>query len=237
MGKNVLIIGASGDIGIAVAEELAKEGFQLILHYHKNRKSIEQFKKHHCTCVLTEIQADLSTRSGVEILLTNLVFHVDSVVFASGTGHHGLFQDVTGHTIESMLFLHVKALLLITKDLLRTMIQKQSGHIIFITSIWGSVGSSHEVIYSTVKGAQDSFVKALAKEVAPCNISVNGVSPGFISTKMNDHLLPEEKESITSNIPMNRAGKPIEVAHIVAFLLGKKSSYIQGEIIQVTGGW
>src|SRR5690625_2562005 len=237
MGKNVLIIGASGDIGISVAEELAKEGFQLILHYHKNKKAIERFKKHHYPCVLTEIKADLSTTSGVETLLTNLVFHVDSVVFAGGTGHHALFQDITEHTIESMLFLHVKAPLLITKDLIQPMIQKQSGNIVFITSIWGSVGSSHEVIYSTVKGAQDSFVKALAKEVAPCNISVNGVSPGFIATKMNDHLSPEEKEAMTSNIPMNRPGKPKEIAHIVAFLLDKKSSYIQGEIIQVTGGW
>lgn len=106
-----------------------------------------------------------------------------------------------------------------------------------ITSIWGSVGASNEVMYSSVKGAQNSFVKALAKEVAPSGVSVNAISPGFIETKMNGHLSPVEKDSIMAQIPMNRAGKPEEIAHTVRFLIDEKSNYIQGEIIEINGGW
>src|SRR5690625_7398742 len=75
------------------------------------------------------------------------------------------------------------------------MINRKSVKIVFITSIWGNIGASFEVVYSTVKGAQNSFVKSLAKEVGPSGISVNGVSPGFIDTKMNEHLRQEEKEA------------------------------------------
>src|SRR5699024_12742680 len=104
------------------------------------------------------------------------------------------------------------------------MIKKNHGMIIFITSIWGDVGASNEVVYSTVKGAQHSFVKALAKEVGSSGISVNGVSPGFIDTKMNQHLSSEEREMILAEIPFNRAGKTSEVADLISFLLNNERS-------------
>src|SRR5690625_7972441 len=122
---------------------------------------------------------------------------------------------------------------MITRHLLPLMMQKKAGKIVFITSIWGDVGASHEVVYSAVKGAQNSFVKALAKEVAPSGISVNAVSPGFIDTKMNRHLIKEEKETIISEIPMNSAGTSGEIAHTVRFLLDIKYSYIQVDLIVV----
>lgn len=238
MGKNVLIIGASGDIGIAIAEQLAMEDYQLILHYHKNKDPIEQLRKRiDQEKILQEIGADLSSEIEVNKLLDMLIYRVDAIVFASGTAHYGLFQDLSVDEMSNMLALHVTAPLTITKKLLVPMLQRQTGKIIFITSIWGSVGASHEVMYSTVKGAQNSFVKSLAKEVAPSGIMVNGVSPGFIDTKMNHHLLEEEKQALISDIPVNRSGTPNDVAHTVRFLLDERSSYIQGEVIQVSGGW
>lgn len=238
MGKNVLIIGASGDIGIAIAERLAMDGYQLLLHYNQQKKVIDQlmFKLDH-ECVLTTIQADLCGEIGIQKLLAELVYPVDYIVFASGSAYYGLFQETSEKTMDEMLSLHVKSPWMITRHLLPSMIQKKAGKIVFITSIWGDVGASHEVVYSAVKGAQNSFVKALAKEVAPSGISVNAVSPGFIDTKMNRHLIKEEKETIISEIPMNRAGTSGEIAHTVSFLLDNKSSYIQGEIIGVNGGW
>ena len=238
MGRNVLIIGASGDIGVAIAEQLAMEDYQLILHYHKNKDSLERLKQRiNEENILMEIGADLSSEIEVNKLLDQLIYPIDAIIFASGTAHYGLFQDLSVDEMNSMLALHVTAPLTITKKLLVPMIQKQAGKIIFITSIWGSIGASHEVIYSTVKGAQNSFVKSLAKEVAPSGIMVNGVSPGFIDTKMNHHLLEEEKQALISDIPVNRSGTPNDVAHTVRFLLDERSSYIQGEIIQVSGGW
>src|SRR5690625_141755 len=237
MRENVLIIGASGDIGIAIAEQLANEGYQLILHYHQNREPISMVYKTIKECVLTEVQADLTDPHDVENMIANLMYPVHSIVFASGKAHYGLFQETPEQTINDMLSMHVKAPLFITKHFLPAMINRKSGKIVFITSIWGHVGASFEVVYSTVKGAQNSFVKSLAKEVGPSGISVNGVCPGFIDTKMNEHLRQEEKEAIISDIPMNRSGSPKDVAHTVRFLLDDASNYIQGEIIKVTGGW
>ncbi|HLR75228.1 MAG TPA: SDR family oxidoreductase [Virgibacillus sp.] len=239
MGKeNILIVGASGDIGIAITKQLAKEGYRFLLHYHQNRTAFERLKHIiHEDQLLAEIQADLTQTDDIKRFLEQLIFPVDKIVFASGIAHYGLFQDTSEQTMDHMLTLHVKAPWMISKHLLPSMIQNKKGKIVLITSIWGTVGASHEVIYSTLKGAQNSFVKSLAKEVAPSGISVNAVSPGFIETKMNDHLLHNEKEAIISDIPMNRAGSVSEVAHTVHFLLDEKSNYIQGEVIHVTGGW
>ncbi|WP_164215519.1 SDR family oxidoreductase [Virgibacillus sp. YIM 98842] len=238
MGKNVLIIGASGDIGIAIAQQLAKDGYTLLLHYNTNRKMIDQLREGlEESSVLAVLQADLCEDAAVKKFLTELVFPVDGIIFASGLAHFGVFQETPETVMDKMINLHVKAPWMIIKYILPQMVKRQSGTIIFITSIWGEQGASNEVIYSSVKGAQNSFVKALAKEAAPSGISVNGVSPGFIETKMNGHLPETEKEMLISEIPANRAGRPEEIAHAVSFLFDSRSNYIQGEIINVTGGW
>ena len=238
MCGNVLIIGASGDIGSAIATRLGQENYQLILHYNQNRGKIDEIRtKLNTEQILTEIQADLSRDSDIKTLLTELVFPVDHIVFASGNAYHGLLQETSETVMDDMISIHVKAPMIISKFLLPAMIKQKYGKIIFITSIWGDVGASNEVVYSTVKGAQNSFVKALAKEVGSSGISVNGVSPGFIDTKMNQHLSDEERQMILSEIPFSRAGKPSEVADLISFPLNNKSNYIQGEIIGLNGGW
>src|SRR5690625_1301390 len=107
MGKNVLIIGASGDIGIAIAERLAMDGYQLLLHYNQQKKVIDQlmFKLDH-ECVLTTIQADLCGEIGIQKLLAELVYPVDYIVFASGSAYYGLFQETSEKTMDEMLSLH-----------------------------------------------------------------------------------------------------------------------------------
>lgn len=238
MGKNVLIIGASGDIGIAITERLVNDGYAVLLHYNKNRENIDRLRKTlNKESVLAVIQGDLTSNDEIKHFLTKLILPVDHIIFASGNAHFGLLQDTKEADMDDMLTLHVKAPWMITKHLLPAMIHNRAGKIIFITSIWGEVGASYEVIYSSVKGAQNTFVKALAKEVALSGISVNAISPGFIETKMNGHLSAEEKQAIIDEIPMNRAGLPGEIAHSVRFLLDEESSYIQGEIINITGGW
>ncbi|MGM0942014.1 MAG: elongation factor P 5-aminopentanone reductase [Bacillota bacterium] len=237
MGKNVLIVGASGDIGVAIAKQLAEQNYQLILHYNHNKQALEAFRKSiEPEKILFMLQADLSNATACKAFVKQLVFPIDAVVFASGKAHFGLFQDTPEDVMDEMLQLHIKSPWMIVKELLPSMIHT-GGQVIFITSIWGEQGASNEVIYSSVKGAQNSFVKALAKEVGPSGVSVNAISPGYIETKMNQHLLDEEKAEIIADIPLNRAGKPEEIAHMTSFLLSGNSSYIQGEIINVTGGW
>src|SRR5690625_5242090 len=235
MQKNVLILGASGDIGSAISKQIANDRYSLLLHYNRNKDAMKKLiKEIDEQLILQIIQADLTLSSSVHKLCHEIVFPVDAIIYVSGMSKFGLFQDTTENEMDEMLHLHVKAPWLLTKYFLPEMIRKKSGKIIFITSIWGNVGASNEVIYSSVKGAQNSFIKALAKEVGPSGISVNAVSPGFIDTKMNEHV---EKELIISQIPLHRAGMTSEVAHTVSFLMDEKSNYIQGEIINIAGGW
>ncbi len=237
MQKNVLILGASGDIGSAIASYLS-EDYNLILHYYRNQTRMEQLAVElPQEKILQTIRADLTSIAEVHHLCASIHYSVDAIIFVSGMTQFGLFQEVEEADMDAMIQLHIKAPWVITQHFLPHMIRDHSGKIIFITSIWGNVGASNEVMYSSVKGAQNSFVRALAKEVGPNGISVNAISPGFIQTKMNEHLLHEEVEDIISHIPLNRAGVATDIAHAVQFLLDDKSSYIQGEIVNITGGW
>jgi 3-oxoacyl-[acyl-carrier protein] reductase len=237
MGKNILIVGASGDIGTAIARQLLEAGHQLLLHYHTNKQIINELCKEHGEAILAIYQADLSNEQDCKRFLKMLEISIDGIVFASGKAYYGLFQETSETTMDEMIQLYVKSPWLITKQLLPKMIFKQTGTILFITSIWGEQGASNEVVYSAVKGAQNSFVKALAKEVAPSGISVNAISPGFIDTKMNGHLCEKERAAIFKEIPQNRAGTPDDIAYMARFLFSDESSYIQGAIIDITGGW
>ncbi|QTM99474.1 SDR family oxidoreductase [Sediminibacillus dalangtanensis] len=238
MKGNCLIIGASGDIGKAIALRVVEEGYQVLLHYNGNKQAVDELASTlPDEAVLAVLHGDLRTNEGITMFLHKLDLPVDALVFASGTSHIGLFQDTEEAIMDVMLTMQVKALWMISRHVIPSMIEKQSGHIVVVSSIWGDIGASCEVVYSSVKGAQNSFVKSLGKELAPSGINVNGISPGFIDTRMNEHFSFEDRQSIVSEIPASRAGNPQDVAHAAAFLLDSRSSYIQGEIINVTGAW
>lgn len=238
MGKRTLIIGASGEIGKSISENLLREGHLLHLHYHSNVDSITEIQQGPYSNQIIDIyQADLRNKEGLQAFLEVLPSDVDHIVFASGNAEYGLFQDLDDLSMEQLIHLHVTSPWKITKFILPNMVRKKMGHILFITSIWGEVGASCEVAYSAVKGSQNTFIKALAKEVAPSGVYVNGVSPGLIATKMNAHLTNEDYRMIEDDIPMQRSGRADEVANVVTFLLSDKASYINGEIIRVNGAW
>lgn len=238
MKNFALITGASGGIGRAIAEKLASEGFSLYLHYYKNEQSIcelldilQQYKGEYIP-----IQADLSTPDGCK-QLADSVFSLNAIIHNSGISHYSLFVDTEQETIDTMMAVHVTSPILLTKELLPKMLRQQQGNILFITSIWGQTGSACEVIYSTAKGAQIAFVKALAKELALNGIRVNGIAPGAVNTAMMADFSEEELETIKSEIPMGRLAEPADIAESVSFLLSEKSKYITGEILKVNGGW
>ena len=124
---------------------------------------------------------------------------------------------------------------LMSKYVIPYMLKKQNGHIINISSVWGNIGASMEVAYSASKGGLNTFTKALAKELAPSNILVNTISPGFIDTEMNKNFEKEELEAIFEEIPLGRAGKTSEVADLVYKIATSK--YLTGQIITIDGGW
>ncbi len=237
-GKYALITGASGGIGRAIALRMASEGWNLYLHYHRNVKGItsllEELKLFPIQTKV--IQADLSKDSGHQDILDE-IDEIDTIILNSGDSHFGLITDISDERAKQMVALHITSPFLLTKGLIQKLINKKEGNIIAITSIWGEVGASCEVLYSMVKGGQNSFVKALAKELAPSGIRVNAVSPGAIATPMLERFESEELRELEEEIPMGRLGLPSEISGVVSFILSEDSSYITGQIISVNGGW
>ncbi|MED4532447.1 SDR family oxidoreductase [Metabacillus fastidiosus] len=239
MEKYALITGASGGIGTAIARKLAKEGYHLYLHYYQNEKAILSLQQ----SLLSEdinvqiIQADLSTKEGVQTLVQNVYTSVDLLVLNSGISYYGLVTDLNDEEIDMMIGLHIANPFRIAQKFIPAMVKKRAGNIIVISSIWGLTGAACEVLYSTVKGGQNAFVKALAKELAPSEIRVNAIAPGAVATNMLSQFSEEELRELEEEIPAGRLGKPEEIANTVAFLASDDSSYITGQVISVNGGW
>ena len=110
-------------------------------------------------------------------------------------------------------------------------------YVLVIGSIWGDVGAAGEVAYSAVKGAQHSFVKAYAQEVAYNGIRVNAIAPGIINTNMNAKFSTEERAEIESQIPLQTFGEVRDIANMAAFYLSGQADYVTGQIIRINGGW
>jgi 3-oxoacyl-[acyl-carrier protein] reductase len=238
LNKFALITGASGGIGQAIALQLAKDGYSLYLHYNENEQAVRELLEQLSLFKgeFIPVRADLSSYDGYKQLTEN-IFSIDAIIHNSGASHYGLFVDSDRETIDKMMMLHVTSPMLVTRDLLPRMIRNQHGNILFITSIWGQTGAACEVIYSTVKGAQISFVKSLSKELAFNGIRVNGIAPGAVNTSMLSHFSEEEMNMVKAEIPMGRLANPEEIANSVSFLLSERASYITGQILGVNGGW
>ncbi|MGE8204014.1 elongation factor P 5-aminopentanone reductase [Heyndrickxia sp. NPDC080065] len=238
MKKFALITGASGGIGSATAIAMAKDGWNLYLHYNKNKAAMDRLirKLENYKIEMIPIQADLSTDEGISKLLNN-IFHIDAICYVSGISHYGLFVDTNEQVFESMWKVHVYAPMVIIKSLLPKLMKNTRSHIVLVSSIWGQTGASCEVVYSTAKGAQISFVKALSKEVARNGVRINAVAPGAVKTQMLDMFTAEDLQMLEEEIPMGRLARPDEIAETILFLLSEKASYISGQVLAVNGGW
>lgn len=238
MTKNVFITGASRGIGKAIAEAFAKEGFHLYLVCKKNLSSMQLFAEQlskqytitaHCYAV------DLSDTQSLETFLETLPA-MDVIVSNAGISHVGLLTDMSLSEWNEIINVNLTSTFLICNKLAPAMIRKQSGKIILISSVWGSVGASMEVAYSTTKGGINSFTKALAKELAPSNVQVNAIACGLIDTDMNACFSEEELADVVAEIPADRMGRPEEAAALCVQLT-QAPDYLTGQIISLDGGW
>jgi 3-oxoacyl-[acyl-carrier protein] reductase len=237
--KYALVTGASGDIGHAICYELANQGYNLYIHYNQNKKSIdelsESLRKKNIEHFV--VQSDFSKQNQPADLVNQIGNSLDLIVHNSGQVQYGLFTDIQDLNLQEYIHTNLTVPLMVTKALLPPMIQKKSGNILFITSIWGLTGASCEVLYSTIKGGLNTFVKSLSKELAPSGIRVNAIAPGAVQTKMLSSFSDEERNRIEDDIPMGRLGTPIEVANATSFLVSDQSSYVTGQILSINGGW
>jgi 3-oxoacyl-[acyl-carrier protein] reductase len=235
--KFALITGASGGIGRSTALILAKKGWNLYLHYHTDQNSIDDLmlEVREIGVEAIPIKADL-TQPGQVKKVVDSIFRIDGIVYSSGVAGWGLFQDQTEQEMDRMINIHVKSPMMLIQGLLPKLMEYK-GNIVIVSSIWGQIGGACEVVYSTVKGAQLSFVKSLAKETALNGVRINAVAPGAVATNMMKSFSDEETQQVIEDIPMGRLAISEEVASSIYFLLSEDSSYITGQTLAVNGGW
>lgn len=241
LGKVAIITGGSRGIGRAIAIELGKEGASIVINYSKDeegaRETLEYLKDNGISAI--GIKKDVSTFEGAEEIVNKTVEHfgrIDILVNNAAKSTIGLFLDATKDEIDGLLNTNLIGAMYLTRNALPHMLGRKSS-IINISSMWGEVGASCEVLYSTSKGGLNLFTKALAKEMAPSGIRVNAISPGVIDTKMNSFLSEEDRNSLEDEIPMGRFGMPEEIGKVAAFLCSDESSYMTGQILRVDGGY
>lgn len=235
--KTVLITGASRGIGAATAEYFGERGWCVICGYYNNEEKVlkvaEKIEKFGGKAEI--FSADIAKFEECQAIVNFAEkFDIDLLVNNAGISEVGLFNDISLEREKRLFDIDLFAPMNLSRLVLPNMIRKKSGGIINISSMWGQVGASCEVQYSTAKAGIIGFTKALAKEVAPSGIRVNCVAPGVIDTEMNAHLSKADMESLADEIPMCRIGSASEVAECVYFLA--ESSYLTGQVISPNGG-
>ena len=240
---NILITGATGGIGEAIAKAFAEKGYNLALQYNKSEDKASEIKneleKTYGIKALT-IKADLTKNEEIEALAKKALSEfgtVDVLINNAGIAHQELFQLCSDEKVKEIFDVNIMSAMKLTKEILPSMIKNHSGRIINISSMWGICGASCEVHYSASKSALIGFTKALSKEVRPSGITVNCIAPGFIDTKMNAHLSEEDVQEIIDCTPMMRKGTGEDVAYLCEFLASEKASFITGQVVSVDGGY
>lgn len=233
------ITGASGELGGAISMALAQKGVPLYLHYHRSENRLEPILAV-CSQLgvpVHRVQADLRDPAQIDAMFEQLPVKPLLLVNNTSVEHFGLVQDVSPAVFDELVATNVRSAFFVSQKALSFMLRERYGRIVNVASIWGQTGAACEVLYSLTKGAVLSFTKALAKELAPNNITVNAVAPGAIHGGMMNRFTQEEVEWIAQDIPMGRLGRSEEVASLVAYLLSAEASYITGQVVAPNGGW
>lgn len=236
--KTALITGASRGIGAAIARTFAENGYHLVLTCNKRMDLLEKLAEHlmaefQVSC--TALQADMSIEEDVNQIFAEIK-HLDVLVNNAGISYIGLLSEMTSSEWHRVMGVNLDSCFYTARAAIPLMLERHSGHIINISSVWGNAGASMEVAYSASKGGMNALTKALAKELAPSGIQVNAIACGAIDTDMNSCFSEEDIRQLTNEIPSDRLGRPEEVAQLV-LQLAQGPAYLTGQIITLDGGW
>lgn len=240
-GKVALVTGASRGIGRGIALRLAEEGCRVVVNYNRSadaaQEVVDTIKEKGGEAVA--IQADVSDFKEAQRLVkeAQAAFGpVEILVNNAGTTRDNLLALMKEAEWDTVINTNLKSCYNVTKAVLRGMMRQRAGRIINITSVSGITGLPGQTNYSASKAGIIGFTKALAKEVASRNITVNAVAPGYVPTALTDALPEEMKEYFLKMIPLGRPGSPEDIAAAVAFLASEDAAYITGQVLVVDGG-
>jgi len=242
--KTALITGVSGGIGKATARKFIDNGYFVIGQYNSNQNSIDDFylelEKQNKSQYFFAIKANFAKSEQVENMMNTIeksFKHLDVLVNNAGLSLTKLITETTEKEWDKIFSVNLKSAYQITNRALKGMIDKKKGKIVNVSSMWGISGSSMEVAYSSAKAGLIGYTKALAKEVGLSGINVNCVCPGVIDTPMNARLSSDELNELKMQTPLNRIGKPFDVANLIYFLCSEEADFITGQVVSVDGGF
>ncbi len=235
--KRALVTGGSGGIGAAICRRLAADGCHVIVHANRGHEK--------AAAVVGEIVAgggsaetvvfDITEREPTATALADLLVAGPIQILVNNAGIHAdaVFPGMSGEQWDSVIDVSLNGFFNVTRPLILPMIRTRWGRIINISSVAAITGNRGQVNYSAAKGALHAASKSLALEVASRGITVNAVAPGIIATGMVDGAF--DAATIKALVPMQRAGKPEEVADLVGFLASDQAAYISGQVISING--
>jgi 3-oxoacyl-[acyl-carrier protein] reductase len=244
-GKAAVITGGSRGIGAAAVKLFAQAGADVVFNYQRNREAAEQVEQEarkHGTRV-ESVQADLGRMAGAKKLIehaTKRLGRLDILVANAGiwNAESAPIEKLTEHEWDEMLRVNLKSVYAVIHFAAARMIAQRSGRIIAISSTAGQRGEAFHAHYAASKGAVISMVKGLSTELAPHNILVNCVAPGWVDTDMSKPVLSTKAGAkfATSQIPLGRVATPEELAGPILFMASDLATFITGEVLNVNGG-
>lgn len=242
MNKTVLITGSSKGIGAAAAILFAQKGYNVVINYNDSYESASLLCKSLSSNGYSVMahKANVANRLEVELMVKEALYKfgsLDILVNNAGIAHQALLTDTDEIDFDRIMDVNLKGVFNCCKAVIPSMVSRQTGKIINISSMWGQVGASCEVAYSAAKAGVIGLTKALAKELAPSGITVNAIAPGLIETNMNSNLSIEELSDFVTDIPLGRMGSADEIAAAIEFLASDRADYITGQVLGVNGGY
>ena len=237
-----VITGSARGIGAAIALRLAKDGFDIALNdisekSFENNVIMKQFRANGVKC--EKFIADVSNSTQVEIMVKSikeLFGSIDVLVNNAGITRDGLLARMSEENYDLVISVNQKSVFNMMRYVVPVMMKQKSGRIINMSSVAGLHGNPGQFNYSASKAAIIGMTKSAAKELGSRGINVNAIAPGFISTPMTDALTDEQKKAIFEMIAMKRYGTVEEIAGVASFLAGRDSSYVTGQVIEISGG-
>lgn len=239
--KVALVTGGARGIGNAICRSLAKDGFKIAINYNNSEKEATALKNE--LSAITEVdifKCDVSDSNSVNAMFLEIsqkLGNVNVLINNAGIAEQVLFTDITDEMWQKMINTNLSGAFYCSREALKNMINEKNGVIINIASMWGEVGASMEVHYSTAKAGLIGMTKALAKEVGLSGVRVNAVSPGVVLTDMMNAFSEEDKEILKDETPLNTLGTPEDIADAVSFLVSDKARFITGQVLSVNGGF